>query len=179
MTRVSQQDWLLAGLRVLRDEGDAAINIEKLCAQLDRTKGSFYHHFASFDDFLVELLNLWEHELTAVPINVAGREATTSQRINRLDALVVDLDHALDRAVRAWGLRDERVHRAVVDVDRRRMAYLEQLLRDDGHPEPALGAELEYVAFLGLQHLDALEKPAAKKALSLALRRAFAGLHIR
>ena len=170
MSRVPRADWLVAGLKVLREQGDAALTVEKLCTALSRTKGAFYHHFADFEAFQAELLARWEHELTDRPISVAG-QGKRAERGDRLDQAVANLDHELDRAVRAWGLRDDRVRVAVVRVDRRRISYLTKILREAGHPQAELRAQLEYVAFLGLQHADAI--PSAKrKALQTAMRRA-------
>lgn len=147
--QVRRQDWLLAGFAVLRDDGPAALTLERLCAVVEKTKGSFYHHFVDVDGFVVELLTTWEHELTTVPI--AGG-ATPAQ----LNDIVKGLDHRLDRAVRAWGLHDVRVREAVARVDARRIAHLERLHVAAKTRAPKKAAQLEYAIFLGRQHCDVL-----------------------
>ncbi len=164
--RLRRQDWLLAGLAVVRDDGDAALTLERLCAVVEKTKGSFYHHFGDVDGFAAELLTTWEHELTTLPI----AEGTTAAR---LDDVVRGLDHRLDRAVRAWGLRDARARAAVDRVDGRRIAHLERLHVDAKTPSPKTAAQLEYAVFLGLQHCDVLG-PSTARSLRPVLQAAIA-----
>jgi AcrR family transcriptional regulator len=164
MARTSGADWLECGLRVLRDGGESALTIERLCSELSRTKGSFYHHFRDVDAYLHALLELWEAEQTALPIEQANA-AEPAQRRRALDVAVHALDMKLDLAVRAWGLRDSRARAFVARVDERRVAYLTELadaelpLRDR-----RTLARLEYVAFLGAQQFfPDLRAPAARE----------------
>ncbi|MFD1730239.1 TetR/AcrR family transcriptional regulator [Deinococcus malanensis] len=43
--RRTRGDWLDAGFALLREEGEHALNLERLCGQMSLTRGSFYHHF--------------------------------------------------------------------------------------------------------------------------------------
>ena len=153
MARTSRNDWCVAGLAILRDQGHEALTVDRLCAALQKTKGSFYHHFADLETYLGELLSFWEQELTEAPIERASREASPQQRSARLDQVVRGLDHALDVSVRAWARRDERAGSAMQRVDRRRIDYLAELRRTAGHRNARMLAQLEYSAFVGAQQL--------------------------
>lgn len=174
--RASPRDWCAAGLALLRDEGIDAVTIERLCAALGKTKGSFYHHFADLEAYQAALLTRWEADLTRAPIRAAEREADPHRRGERLDQVVRTLDHELDRAVRAWALWDSGVRAAMRRVDARRLAYLTRLHRERGHREPARLAELEYTVFVGAQQLGVLAEPRRVKRLASALQRALAAL---
>src|SRR5688572_22721847 len=151
--RLSQTHWCDTGLALLRDEGMPSLTIERLCATLERTKGSFYHHFRDLDAFLAALLSRWEETLTDWPIELAGAEQDPSKRAARLDAVVANMDHRLDLAVRAWGLWDDRARAAMERVDTRRIAYLTELYEARGVERARALAQLEYVAFVGTQQV--------------------------
>jgi AcrR family transcriptional regulator len=171
--RSTPADWCGAGLALLRDVGPGAITIERLCAALGRTKGSFYHHFRDLRAFQAALLAAWEEQHTGRPIAAAAGAEGAGRRSALLDA-VLGIDHGLDRAVRAWGRHDARIREAVRRVDARRMGYLAELHRDRGRSDPRRLAELEYAVFLGAQELelmaDAERGPALRRALAAALQ---------
>lgn len=170
--RVSRKDWCLAGLSVLRDQGHQALTIERVCGLLSKTKGSFYHHFASLAAYHEALLAQWEADLTEQPIAIASRERGARNKAQRLDVVVAKLDHRIDRAVRAWALYDDRARAAMRRVDQRRIGYLADLYRDSGSTQPALLAELEYLAFVGGQHLECFDRSEVAAGLNHALRAA-------
>ncbi|MEW5847791.1 MAG: TetR/AcrR family transcriptional regulator [Myxococcota bacterium] len=173
MSRVSRKDWCTAGLGLLRDEGHEALTIDRVATAIGKSKGSFYHHFEDLSSFHAALLATWEEELTERPI--AQADAAARRRAARLDEVVLGLDHALDRAVRAWANADARAKDAVVRVDERRIAYLAGIHREAGHRDARTLAELEYAAFVGFEHLDILTTEKAEK-LGRKLRRALAML---
>jgi AcrR family transcriptional regulator len=172
--RASPQDWCAAGLALLRDEGIDAVTVDRLCSTLKKTKGSFYHHFRDRDAYLAALLARWEEDLTEAPIRAAGREPDPLRQSARLDSVVRGLDHGLDRAVRAWALRDPPARAAMRRVDQRRIDYIAELYRRSGRRQPRLLAELKYMAFVGAQHLGIFASPARTARLGQALNGALA-----
>jgi AcrR family transcriptional regulator len=155
MARTQRLDWIEAGFALLRDAGEQALTIERLCTALGRTKGSFYHHFEGIESFRLALLGAWEQRHTEAPIEAASQHAEIDKRRRTLDHAVNQLDWALDLAVRGWGLRDPVAREAVARVDARRILYLERLL--PAHVPAARRraiARLEYAAFLGAMQLD-------------------------
>ncbi len=177
--RLTPSDWCDAGLTLLRDEGMPALTVDRMCTVLERTKGSFYHHFRDLDAFLTLLLVRWEETLTEAPIAFAGAAPEPTQRAARLNDAVARLDHRLDVSVRAWALRDVRARAAVARVDARRIAYLTELHAAAGADDAHAAAQLEYVAFLGTQQVCAVMTTAnaevlvgeVHRALETALRR--------
>lgn len=174
--RVTRDDWCAAGLEVLRDHGYGALTIDRICTALAKTKGSFYHHFPDLDAYLSAVLERWENDLTELPISASRSEPSPKQRQARLEHIVIGLDHELDRAVRAWSLRDARARSAVQKVDQRRIGYLEQLHREAKSEGPRTLAELEYAIFLGCQALDVFTDARRSAKLSRATSQALAQL---
>lgn len=153
MARIQAEDWLKAGLELLRDQGIDALRIDQLCARLKKTKGSFYHHFKDMNGYVGALLKRWGDLQTKAAIEVAETAADAKARMALLDETVRHLDHRLDQIIRSWALRDPRAAQALKDVDSTRIAYLKKLLLEAGVREDraAFMAELEYIAFLGAQ----------------------------
>ncbi len=173
-TRLAPGDWCDAGLALLRDEGMSALTVDRMCTALERTKGSFYHHFRDLDAFLTRLLVRWEETLTEAPIAFAGAADDLDQRAARLDDAVERLDHRLDLAVRSWALRDARARAVVARVDARRMAYLTELHAAVNAESARESAQLEYLAFVGAQHVSAMMTPAEAARMISDMRRALA-----
>jgi AcrR family transcriptional regulator len=174
MARTTRTDWLEEGLAILRQGGDAALTVEKLCANLERTKGSFYHHFKDAGAYLDALLEHWEAKNTSAPIVAATAASSLAERRRRLDESVLGLDMKLDVAVRAWALRDPRAEGALRRVDARRIDYLTELyvLAYGKGPAARQLADLEYAAFVGMQQLFPDLSVRRSRALHAALARA-------
>jgi AcrR family transcriptional regulator len=145
---------------VLRDGGDSALTIDRLCKDLGRTKGAFYHHFADVGVYTAALLAAWE-TMTMAAASGGARTASARRAANGAPADrtvessgTTSSDVALDRSIRAWSLRDARAHQVVSRVDERRMARL--TARYPAEISLSLRrklARLEYAAQIGLEHL--------------------------
>lgn len=55
----AREALLQAALRVIRSKGYAATTVDDICAAAGRTKGSFFHHFASKEDLGVAAAEYW------------------------------------------------------------------------------------------------------------------------
>ncbi len=62
------QRWIDLGLETLRENGTTGLRIDRLARQLGVTKGSFYAHFSSKNDYLTALCEHWRHQ--AMPMDV-------------------------------------------------------------------------------------------------------------
>lgn len=153
MARLTAESWLDAGLKILRDQGSAALTLENLCRHLKKTKGSFYHHFKDMNQYIGGLLEHWRQKQTQSPIDIAEQETAPRSRLNRLDETVRGLDHRLDQIIRAWAQRDPRAAAVLQEVDATRIAYLKKLFlaAEKNDKKAELMAELEYTIFLGAQ----------------------------
>lgn len=166
--RKSRQDWIEAGLQLLRAEGQQALTIERLTQALGVTKGSFYHHFGQLANFHQALLDWWQDAFTLQPMRLALEETDPDQRFLRLSRAVSELDYPLELSLRAWGMRDARVAAAISKIDRQRLDCLEDLHRLRGHAQVEVLAYLEYTAFIGGQLVQPAPEGAAR-ALRQAL----------
>ena len=157
MTHVSRQDWIDEGFHILVDEGDGALTVDALCGRLGRSKGSFYHHFGGRPGYVYALLETWERQATDRLIETGHSDAPVEDRLRAVNRQASELRNArLERAIRGWAAREPLAGKVQDRVDRRRLAFLEELCAErmgEGPPAKLL-ARVFQLAFVGAQHLD-------------------------
>jgi AcrR family transcriptional regulator len=149
--QLSAKDWLNQGLKTLAERGFTALKAEPLAKAMGVSRGSFYWHFADIGAFHAAILDHWR-EVAAEQI-IANLEAA-SDHDNPLPLLLrqaFGARLALENAVRTWATLDPLARTAVQAIDRRRLDYVENLLRASGlSPNVARArAQILYWAFLG------------------------------
>jgi AcrR family transcriptional regulator len=154
--QLSARDWLDQGLRTLAHSGFTALKAEPLAKAMGVSRGSFYWHFADIGAYHAAILKHWR-EVAAEQI-IAGLEAASKTE----SPLPILLRQAfasrltLEKAVRSWATLDPTARKAVQAIDRRRLSYVENLLRRTGlAPEVARArAQILYWTFLGFALSD-------------------------
>jgi AcrR family transcriptional regulator len=154
--QLSSKDWLDQGLKTLAGSGFTALKAEPLARAMGVSRGSFYWHFADIGAFHAAILKHWR-EVAAEQI-IAGVEAAADHAdpLPLLLRRVFGERLALENAVRSWAAADPLARAAVRSIDRRRLSYVESLLRASGHPPGAARARAQilYWAFLGYAMSD-------------------------
>jgi AcrR family transcriptional regulator len=154
--QLSAQDWLDQGLRTLARSGFTALKAERLARAMGVSRGSFYWHFASLGAFHAAIIKYWR-EVAAEQI-IANLEAASTHDNPLLLLLRQAFGGrlALENAVRSWAMFDPAARAAVQAIDRRRLGYVEGLLRAAGlSPDVARArAQILYWAFLGFAQSD-------------------------
>lgn len=149
--QLSVKDWLEAGLNALAASGFRALKAEPLAKALGVSRGSFYWHFADLSAYHAAVLDHWR-EVAAERI-IADLEATIAGEspLSRLLRRSFSGRLALEKAVRSWATFDSKARAAVQAVDRRRLDYLESLLRGAGLPAELaeVRAQILYWSFVG------------------------------
>lgn len=149
--QLSAKDWLDQGLKTLAKRGFTALKAEPLAKAMGVSRGSFYWHFADIAAYRSAILSHWREvaaeqviaELETVP---KGGDALALLLRRTFSARL-----ALERAVRSWATVDAATRAAVLEVDQRRIGYIETLLLQTGFPDDvARGrAQIFYWAFIG------------------------------
>ena len=154
--QLSAKDWLDQGLKALAERGFTALKAEPLAKALGVSRGSFYWHFADIGAFHAAILKHWR-DVAAEQV-IANLEAVSEHD----DPLAVLLRQtfsgrlALEHAVRTWATVDPLAQSAVQAIDRRRLSYVESLLKRTGVPPDVARARAQilYWAFLGFALSD-------------------------
>jgi AcrR family transcriptional regulator len=163
--QLSVTDWLDQGLRVLAASGFTALKAEPLAKAMGVSRGSFYWHFADVGAFHAAILKHWR-EVAAEQI-IDDLESTTDEPLPRLLRRAFGGRLALEKAVRSWATLDPKARSAVQAIDRRRLNYVEGLLRASGlSPQMACPrAQILYWAFLGFAQSEKPLPPKAQQAV--------------
>jgi len=166
--QLSARDWLDRGLKVLARNGFTALKADPLAKAMGVSRGSFYWHFADVGAFHAALLKHW-HEVAAEQI-IAEVETASSghQALELLLRRAFGERLKLEGAVRTWASIDPAARAAVQAIDRRRLDYIEHLLRQTGAPADVAGARAQilYWAFLGFA---LSEQPSSKERQQMIL----------
>jgi AcrR family transcriptional regulator len=175
--QLSREDWLNRGLKTLAHNGFTALKADPMAKALGVSRGSFYWHFTDIGAFHAAILKHWR-EIAAEQI-IANLEAA-SDRNERLPLLlrqVFSAKPALENAVRTWASFHPLARSAVQAIDRRRLGYVESLLRTSGLSSKIAQARAQilYWAFLGFALSDKPLAQAGRQAvldelLRIALR---------
>lgn len=171
---IRRRRWLEEGLALLEAAGAEALTIEALTSRLKVTKGSFYHHFKNYQDFKESLLVYWEEEGTLRTIQLAEREASPQDKLERVMQATLK-PSGLDVALRAWALQDGLVREHQRRIDQQRLAYLEEVAyantADRLHARQL--ARVFYSIYVGSQHIIPPIQGEELRALYLLAQRRF------
>jgi len=153
--QLSAKDWLDQGLRTLAKSGFTALKAEPLAKAMGVSRGSFYWHFADIGAYHAAILKHWR-EVAAEQII---RDVEASPERNVTAALLRRAfggKLALENAVRTWATFDSLARTTVQAIDRRRLGYVENLLRSSGLPPEVARARAQilYWAFVGFALSD-------------------------
>lgn len=162
--QLSAQDWLDRGLKVLAASGFSALKAEPLARDMGVSRGSFYWHFADIGAFHAAVLKRWREIAADAIIANVEQASGDDEPLAVLLRRVFSEKLALERAVRSWATSDAAARNAVQAIDRRRLDYVEGLIRAKGlAPDIARArAQILYWAFLGYALSDRpLPKPQA------------------
>ncbi|MCX5472540.1 TetR/AcrR family transcriptional regulator [Alcaligenes nematophilus] len=123
MRKLTRDDWIEAGLNNLDLEGHSGVSAERVARRLNVTRGSFYHHFCSREDFVRALLSAWEQDYTERMLDYAAQGAGPTQVLKRYIHIAADKQPNREVAIRAWALHDPVVAEYQTRVDARRLAF--------------------------------------------------------
>jgi AcrR family transcriptional regulator len=173
--QLSARDWLDQGLKTLAARGFSALKAEPLAREMGVSRGSFYWHFADIAAFHAAVLKQWREVAAEAIIANVEQASVDDEPLAVLLRRVFSEKLALERAVRSWATFDSGAKNAVQAIDRRRLDYVEGLIRAKGvAPDVAMArAQILYWAFLGYALSDRpAPKPLAQTVIEELVRMA-------
>lgn len=178
--RHSREDWLEMALVVLVESGIEDVQITKLAARMDVTRGSFYWHFADRQDLIDALIAAWRSHNTDVMVGALEGVTTLTEGILQLFSVWVDhkqFDPKLDQAMRDWARRSEKVRETVIEEDDRRIEVIAQFFRRFGYEDPDafIRARITYFTQVSYYALDIKEPMDQRMGFLAAYFRCFTG----
>lgn len=156
--RLTQDDWITAGLHALHQRGPDFLRAEPLAEYVGVTKGSFYWHFKDVPAFHESLLQHWEEQVLGCAEAVDA--GTTTARLRRLCQTIAGdvedpapLATICEPAIRAWARSNAMALESVARTDAQRLNLLQGLLADTGIRNPEM-ARILYAASTGMAALE-------------------------
>lgn len=156
--RLTIDDWLQAGYAILAEEGLKTLKIDRLCARLNVTKGSFYWHFDGMPSYRAALVQGWRdlRDEDRSQIEAVG-DLPPRERLAQMMASLVSPRHwTLERAMREWARTDETVAESVRSADRQVLAAVRTAFEDYGFDaeDAELRANATFAVGIGFLHLS-------------------------
>lgn len=119
-----RERWLSAGQDLLRSGGIRAVKLDALTAATGLTSGSFYHHFASVEEFHTALARYYGTEQTSSLLERIVDDDPLD-RLRTLEQLARDeIMRPLDAAMRDWAGSDPIAAAAVREADRELLTFV-------------------------------------------------------
>lgn len=156
MKKLTKKAWFEQGFNILKASGAADLTIENLTRKLSITKGSFYHHFKSRDDYFEKLLAFWEKKQTFDIVEIRKQEKTFKGINETLLKLSKDnMDPGIEVAIRAWALRDPLARAYQERIDKQRIGFLEAMfsLMTDDPAQVQMISLIRYCLYIGSHQL--------------------------
>jgi len=156
-TRLSADDWELAALQLIAEQGVNALAVEALARQLGVTKGSFYWHFRTREALLNATLERWEQFGER---EIIGEIEKITDPRKRLPELFRRVAHEVQAhrvyAALLKALDHPQVIPVMARVSQRRMEFLTTAFSQAGLPpaEALNRARLTYAAYVGFLQLN-------------------------
>lgn len=148
----TKEDWLNLGLELFHVNGIAALVVEKMAKSLGVSKTSYYWHFKTRNDFVLELAEHWVKKGTESYIEASKKYNSDRDRLFCLTKDVFIQGHNLN-SIRFWrdiSIENKTIENIVKKIEKQRIGYLQTLLISEfGHDEAAHRADMLYHYFLG------------------------------
>lgn len=173
--KLTKDDWLAHGLEVLAKFGPEQLKIDRLCAHIKVTKGSFYHYFSGRDEYVDALLAFWQQRNTRDIIAAVDAIKDLPARSKSLAAITQTLDSGPENAIRAWARYNAAIAERLAQVDQERIDYLERLIEPQLKipAQAQLVAKTVYAHLIGVQQLGQLISAEEWQAMDELLQAVF------
>jgi AcrR family transcriptional regulator len=156
--RLSVDDWIQAGYELVADDGLETLKIDRLCARLGVTKGSFYWHFKDMAAYRVALVQAWGElrDLDRSHFGELGHLAPRERLAQMMASLLGERQWTLERAMREWARTDPLVAQSVRAADHLVLKAVRQAYHDAGFEgdDADMRASATFAAGIGFLHLS-------------------------
>ena len=146
--------WLDAGISRIAKYGLSGINVSEMAEEIKIAKSSFYHYFATKDEYLLQLLEYWEEEGTIRIIKNALLHPDTKQPVRHVLENVLEINFVHEcvlQQFRVSSFDNKNIYKKVTEIDQIRVSFLTGLLdkSDYSGTEAKIRAKQVYIFFLG------------------------------
>ncbi|BBY78483.1 TetR family transcriptional regulator [Mycolicibacterium parafortuitum] len=156
--RLSVDDWIQAGYAILADDGLEALKLDRLCARLGVTKGSFYWHFRDMAGYRAALVQAWGElrDRDRRDFGVLDHLPPRDRLARMMSSLLGEKQWTLERAMREWARTDPAVAASVHAADLLVLRAVREAFLAAGFDEDdaEVRANATFAAGIGFLHLS-------------------------
>ena len=133
-SKYRRSDYLIRGLEVLASDGPDALTAARMTRELGVTKGSFYWHYRTVQDFQDELQKFWRDEVvTGIIVEATAQAGNASQVLERIGEIIRRRKtYRYDTAMRAWAELDPGAREVVRSADAQRAKLIASVFEAGG-----------------------------------------------
>ena len=149
--KVSSEDWIKNGIGLFSQGGIDALNVEKMAKALNCTKGSFYHHFKSREDYVNQIVEYYYKTRQNMLQSMGSLYNSPIERLSRILIGIFRNPRGLDFEfqLRKLAETNEKAKTSLNNLERERLTYVSVLLSECGTNNPEIHAEMVYYYYLG------------------------------
>lgn len=176
--RFNKEDWLTLGMEQLSAHGPDAMKLEAICRAAGLTRGSFYHHFADHESFLVAMTEHWFASQSQGVAKVLDADLSAADGAAALTEAALMIDYRLELGIRELARRKPTIHDIVAKADQFRLNMVKQLYLSQFNLSEELAedyATIEYAVFCGIILLEPDMSIKRQSALAALYQRAIEG----
>ena len=153
-----KSDWIKLGFKLFSRKGVSGIVVEQMARTLKCNKSSFYWHFKSKDQFILEIVDLWSYNDTQQVIDLANEVDDVNNRYDRFIRLVFQKDPFLDFVfyLKRYAIKRPEIQSVMDRIDEQRLTFVRSLLIDLGcsSDESKMKASIFYKYLIGFHELN-------------------------
>lgn len=129
-----KQEWTQKALDVLALEGTGSLTIEHICHELGVTRGSFYWHFGSREDFRLAIMDYWfDISTRRVASLVEKLDGSPEKKLEKLGTNIIENNLTkYDLPIRYWARTDPNIRAKLNEVDAFRYRFVRDLFSQTG-----------------------------------------------
>jgi len=155
MKGLPKEKWIEEGLRILGESSYVDIKIDHLCRQLNRSKGSFYHHFKDIKDYYSHLFDSLGKCQTKDLDKTIEVSPTPKEKLKLVNEFIIKNVCKEMTSLRAWATHNYQAREFIDKADITKLEYLTKLYSDVGFdPKRAKSrAKLNLALLVGIYQL--------------------------
>ncbi len=165
MARLTKDDWIKEGFKILSEFAQNKLRILYLCQRLKVTRGSFYHHFKSIEEYITALMETWQEDNTLKLIRHSNVSNDPNEKMQILTKEIAMSDQRVEAAIRSWSYYHPIVKQKLQKVDEIRVAFLQSVFEQLGFEKELAYKKgmIDYAILIGMQQLNPDLSPAEQQ----------------
>ena len=155
ITNFPNLDWVVAGIKILREHGIMGISIETVCKELNRDESDFNKVFNGLESFAFAILDFWYEKETLRYIDIMDDiDGSAEETLLTLVEILHGVDKKDELAIRNWALMCPNAHKALARVDKTRLDFGTGLFKEMGfsETESTLRSRIFYTSTIGTEY---------------------------